>query len=312
MPSRSSSGLNAGGRSPRTSIEGTGSHFGVQALCSSTVIEIFVLGWQLFLRDFRTRYRQAYLGYVWAFARIVLTGGPIIMVGNQFGLGEADPTVDYIPFAFAGTFFFQVFWDGLVMPQWIGRRMRVIMRDIPIPSSAVLVAAACYTGFNSLLSGIVLTVLLVVFDASIAATFPLILVSFPVVMLAGIAVGAFILPVTFVYLDIRYALTFIAPVVMFSTPIFYVSPETGFLATVNTWNPLTYLINTPRDWLFAGFTGDEPLFAAIIVFVFILLAIALLFLRRGLPIALEQLIRPQGSGEDPSPINDPLAHPAGR
>ena len=49
--------------------------------------QLLVLGKTLVLRDFRFRYRQAYLGYLWAVARPVVGVLPLILVGNAFRLG---------------------------------------------------------------------------------------------------------------------------------------------------------------------------------------------------------------------------------
>ena len=55
-------------------------------------------------------------------------------------------------------------------------------------------------------------------------------------------------------------LPLLSPVLLWTAPIIYAAPEEGVLAVVNRWNPLTYLINIPRQWLVLGATDNDSLF----------------------------------------------------
>ena len=67
------------------------------------------LGKLLFLRDFRFRYRQTLLGYLWAVARPLMAVLPLTLVGSAFGLGGDMRTADYALFALSGFLMWQVF-----------------------------------------------------------------------------------------------------------------------------------------------------------------------------------------------------------
>src|SRR4029077_4916278 len=82
----------------------------------------------------------------------------------------------------------------------------------------------------------------------------------PLVIVAGMSLGVFIVPLTFIYLDFRYALPLAAPALMWTAPILYDSPAAGPLHWVNRINPLTYLIDAPRDWLVSGWRLEEAAF----------------------------------------------------
>ena len=115
------------------------------------------------------------------------------------------------------------------------------------------------------------------------------LLAFPIIVIGGLAIGTVFVPLTFVYLDFRFGLPLLSPFLLWTAPILYVSPEEGVLAVVNRWNPLTYLINVPRQWLVRGTTGDELTFLFCAVAFGALFWLGLRFLRRALPLAVESL-----------------------
>ena len=243
----------------------------------------------LVLRDFRFRYRQAYLGYVWAVARPIAGVLPLILMGSAFGLGGDMSAGEYALFAMSGFLMWQLFWDSVVSPQWLARRLRRVFQEAPLRPESVIAAgtglvlfnAAFYAGVFILASGLTRTVP--------AATFWMAVLACPVIVAGGLAVGAVFVPLTFVYLDFRFALPLLSPFLLWTAPILYVSPDTGLLATVNRWNPLTYLINIPRQWLVRGSDGDELVFVACAVAFMALFWLALRFLRRAMPMAVESL-----------------------
>ena len=110
-------------------------------------------------------------------------------------------------------------------------------------------------------------------------------------IVAGLSIGIFVVPLTFIYLDFRYALPFLQPVFLWSAPILYDSPDAGALHWVNRVNPLTYLINVPREWLTEGWRLEEIVFPVTVGVSFALLALGLKFYRHAMPRAIECLPR---------------------
>lgn len=248
------------------------------------------LGWLLFLRDFRMRYRQTYLGPLWAVARVVLTGAPLILVGSHFGLGGGRSAGEYVVFALVGLIIWQVFWDAVVSPQWVARRMRKMLTEAAFPIDAILVAGSGYVLFNTVIYLGLMAVALAIFRVPPPWTLPLGVVALPGLLLAGLALGVFFVPLTFVYLDFRYGLPFVSTALLWTAPIFYVSsPDQRLLYAVNTWNPLTYLIDVPRQWFVTGPSGHDGLFVACLAGFLLLLAAGLRFYRYAMPLAVERL-----------------------
>jgi lipopolysaccharide transport system permease protein len=247
------------------------------------------LGWLLFLRDFRLRYRQTYFGYLWAVIKVLAPSVPMILVGSQFGLGGERSTSDYALFALTGLVLWQVFWDSVLFPQWVARRMRRMLSEARFPYEAILYAAAGYVLFNAGLYLMLIVAATIVLGGGMPTTIPLGLIAIPGLILSGMGIGMVFVPFTFVYLDFRYALPMASPVLLWTAPIFYESPDSGLVHTLNVWNPLTYLIGIPRSWLTEGFTGDDMAFLVSLVVFGLIFLPAHLFFRRAIPIGVERL-----------------------
>jgi len=249
------------------------------------------LGLLLFLRDFRYRYRQSYLGYLWAVSRVLLGGIPIILVGSHFDLGAGRTPVAYAVYALTGYILWQIFWDSVISPQWIGRRLRKIVAEVPFRLEALLVAAGCYVAFNTSIYMVLLTLAFLIFKVAPPVTLLLGLAVLPLLVLAGLAIGAALVPLTYVYLDFRFGLPFLASALLWTAPIFYVSPEAGILRVINMWNPLTYIIDLPRSWFIAGLSGRDVLFVPCILAFIGLFTVGLRFYYRAMPAAVQTLSR---------------------
>ena len=250
-----------------------------------------VLGWLLFMRDYRARSRQTFLGSVWTVGQQLLSYVPMVLVGGQLGwMGNSDAS-RYALHSVVGLLVWQTFWDGLNSPQWIGRRMRGLLSQTPVPAESVLVAGCCQAAFNT---AIYLTIMLAMWVALWRlppASMLLGIVSLPLVVLAGLSIGVFVVPLTFIYLDFRYVLPFLAPAFVWSAPVMYDTPKAGPLYWVNRLNPLTYLVDAPRDWLTTGWRLENIVFPVTVIMSLALLAVGLRFYQRVMPRAIECLPR---------------------
>lgn len=211
------------------------------------------LGWQFFLRDFRLRYRRAYLGFIWSLAPLVTLGAALVAVGTHGRLPGED--VPYATRIFFGLVYFQVFFDGVLLPQQMARRSRSLLSSTPIPYGALSVAAAVYALTNYLMRLPLLVMIAVCQGASIHPEVALaMLVSFPLLLLSGLSLGQALTAPSLLLHDIRYSMPLVQSVLFLLTPILYTMPASGYLGLANRINPLTHLIGSAVDWSLAGST----------------------------------------------------------
>jgi ABC-type polysaccharide/polyol phosphate export permease len=260
----------------------------ITALWGSTRT-LFQLGFLLFLRDYRARFRQTFFGSLWAVGQVLLSYVPLVMVGSHFGLGGGQKL--YALHSMLGLLMWQMFWDGLYLPQWIGRRLRGVLGEISFPLEAVLIAGGCYAAFNATFYLLIILAGYFVVGVMPPASFVLGILAMPLVIAAGLSIGVYFVPLTFIYLDFRYALPLMQPALMWTAPILYETPASGALHWMNRLNPLTYLIAVPRDWFAEGWRLEEAAFPITIGISLVLLAAGLRFYHYSMPRALECLPR---------------------
>jgi len=272
-------------------VNGPGSFIGRVTAWWNRIRSLIEIGRLLFLRDYRARVRQTFLGSAWLVGQVLLSFLPLVLVGGQLGLGAGKGPRLYALHSIFGLLLWQMFWDGLYSPQWVARRLRGLLSEVPFPHEAVLVAGCNYALFNASIYVLIMVAAYASIGIVPPASAVLGLLAAPFIIMAGVAVGVFFVPVSFVYLDIRYGLPLIAPMLMWTAPILYDSPASGPLHWLNQINPLTYLIMAPRQWLTTGWQLDELGFPVAILVAGALLLVGLRFYRYSMPRALECLPR---------------------
>ncbi|MCA8962056.1 MAG: hypothetical protein KDC38_16130 [Planctomycetes bacterium] len=247
------------------------------------------LGRHLFLRDFNYRYRQTFFGYFWAVLKPMMLGASVILFGSQFESKGAEEPVPFAAFSFVGLLLLRIFWDSVIQPQWVTRRMRGMFRRGPFPHGAVLFASVYYVLVDASVYLILATVLLITTGAPVAWTAAFTLLAVPIIMAAGLALGVYLAPITLVYMDARYSLPAMFPGILLTVPVLYRPLDSGPLAWVNAWNPLTYVVGLPRDLLFG--LGEGQLFGFVVALALfaVIGSRGLRFFHRGMKVAIDQV-----------------------
>jgi lipopolysaccharide transport system permease protein len=236
-------------------------------------------GWYIFYRDFQFRYGLTLLGYFWSVVRPIASALPLIFVGRQFNLGAGVEGIPYSMYALTGIIFWNLFWDAFTMPMFLMHRTRTVLRRIPL-SPYSLVWAALFSALVNL--GVNLIILLLaafVMGTHVSWFAGLALLSLPLLLIAGLGLGLPMVSITAVYHDMRYGVGFLGQLFLWSAPIVHSIPPSGLLRTINLYNPLTYLIDAPRSWLFGLETETLPLFVLSACFSIVLFLIGCWYYR---------------------------------
>lgn len=248
---------------------------------------IIYLGWHLFLRDLKVRYRRTLLGYFWSVvpAFTLLAAAGILLAGNKGAGTVTRSSLNLL----AGLLVFQLFIESFMSPQQTVRRHRSLFMRHPLPPGSLL-ATASFAVFYQLLLRLPLFVLLA-FAMKTPFSFNLIQAAFSLLLLTalGVAAGSMLAPAAIVLWDVRYGTVLIQPLFFLLTPIIYAPPERGFLGLVNALNPLTYLVLGTRDWLLTGSSTYAMETACLAFPVAIFFMLAALFFHRSLGIAAQNL-----------------------
>ena len=212
--------------------------------------------WHLFVRDFVAGFRQKLLGYLWIVLLPLMGIASFVFMQWTGILNPGDMKIPYPIYVYIGTSVWGLFISSLttVASGLIGNSDFVMRTNIPKIGLAVTgLAALCYGLIVNLL---VLVVLLLVFQlkpSPWALLYPLAVL--PIILL-GIGLGLILSVVGAVARDITGMFTSIINFAMYVTPVVYTAQFTNpILIELVRWNPLTYLVDTPRS-LFV--LGDMP------------------------------------------------------
>lgn len=244
------------------------------------------LGWHIFLRDFRIRYRRAVLGAFWAVVPVAAFAVGISLIGDWVGFAQAPSTVAYPLLVLVGLILFQVFSEAVSAPIQIVRRCRIFMRTTPFNYEGILVASLFRVAISFLFK-FPLIVGACLYYQQFPSWFVVVgIMGVLTLAIAGMSVGAILVPYNMMFLDIRYALPYMMMLIMLASPILYPLPADGVIRDLNLVNPLTYLVLPTRSWLLGTPTeyGSGFVITALCFVIFSIFAV--LHFRRGIPMAL--------------------------
>lgn len=221
------------------------------------------LAWRLFLRDTSAQYRQTLLGYFWAVIPPLAAAAPFILLkeGGAVRLGETP--IAYPAYAVIGTTIWQAFVDALNAPLKTVTAAKSMLARINLPREGILLSGLLLSGSGVLVRLTLLAATMAVFGIAPAPTAWLFIFGMVALILMGFVVGLALTPFGLLYSDVQNSLPILTTFLMLLTPVVYPVPQTGLVATIAQYNPLTPLVSATRDWLVIGSTPHVAAFAMI-------------------------------------------------
>jgi len=212
--------------------------------------------WQLFWSGFKGTYIQSFLGIAWVLIMPLGTLATFIILrgAGLFNVGKIE--VPYPIFAFLGLMFWQIFVTGIQRSTNSLASAGRMLKKIYFPRE-VLVFSSLGTAIFSFLIQMVFVFLLF----GVYGFLPnwkiifLPLMTIPLLLLTC-GLGFIFSLINGVIRDLGRILSFGLTFLLFITPIAYEPPDTGFVATLATINPLYYLTVAPRDIALIGNLSD--------------------------------------------------------
>jgi lipopolysaccharide transport system permease protein len=135
-----------------------------------------------------------------------------------------------------------------------------LLRRMRFPLEAVFLAQVAESSFNLLAKIPVLLLVLIVFGVPLKASLLLGLLACVPVLLAGVALGALLAPLSSLGKDLDRAMVFLPWLVFLLTPVFYRTPVSGPWAMFQAFNPLTAMLDVMRYLSYGGGSPHWPAF----------------------------------------------------
>jgi len=246
---------------------------------SDILIEIKRNSWltyQLFRRDFLSSYKQSFLGVVWAiifpFVSIII----FISLNRSGILNIGDIGVPYSIYALIGITFWQFFSNGLIACSNSLVNAGSMILKINFSKKSLVIASIGKAIIPLIIHIILICILFIGYGKTpsiMSLLFPIFIIP---LLLFTLGLGFFTSLLNGVIRDIGNIITILLMFLMFFTPVLYAKPKTGILAIVTRYNPLYYLVSSPRDLILKGVI-DEWYGFLIVSLISIILFIICLF-----------------------------------
>jgi lipopolysaccharide transport system permease protein len=247
------------------------------------------LAWRLFVRDTRAQYRQSVLGYVWAFLPSVATTMVFAFLNSQQILHVGETKMPYPAFVVIGTVLWQTFYDALNSPLRAVLGAKSMLAKINFPREALILAGVADVVFNFLIR---VTLFIPVFlFYRIDVHFSILLAPLGVLglLLFGLAIGMWVLPLGVLYNDVGRGLGLISSFWMLLTPVVYPVSKSGIGAVLGKYNPVSPVLQTTRDWISGQPAANLESFVVITVASLIALLGGWVLFRLALPHVIDRI-----------------------
>lgn len=214
------------------------------------------LAWQLFVRDFKAKYRQSLLGYFWAVFPALVNAGIFIFLNATGAVKIEDTGMPYPLFVITGMMVWQCFAEALTTPSVAMAGAKQLYSKINFPREAILISGFGMLGFSILVRLAIIAIVLVVFKVVPTAQLVWFPVAFGGLMALGLAVGIAFGIAESLLTDSMRLLTLGTQFLLYTTPVLYPPRDEGVIGFLTHWNPLSPLVINARASLLGGVEPD--------------------------------------------------------
>ncbi len=205
------------------------------------------LTWRLFLRDFSTRYRQSFLGYVWAVFPALITTATFAWLNRSHVLAIKGTDLPYPVFVLLGMTIWQLFASGLTGCTQSLVGAGALITKINFPRETLVLAAYGQSLFEFLIRAALVAIAFAVYRTAPAWTVLLIPLAMVPLCLFTLGLGFLFSLVNGVIRDAGQVVTFVLTFWMFLTPVVYPAPTHGAKSLINVLNPVSPFVIAAQD-----------------------------------------------------------------
>ena len=210
------------------------------------LIESRYIGYRLAYRDIKAQYSQSALGMFWDFMDPLVLAFIFHMLreGNVFSTGETP--MPYSVYTTYGLFMYATFVSSVMLSVNVMVNARNLLRQQKFHPEALLISIFYRVCFMSVFRIVVMLIFSFATGAFVLVGMLKFILLFPVLILAGMAIGVFLAPFNVVYRDVgRFASMILVPL-RFISPVLFVLPDTPLYNTITYCNPFAIILMNLR------------------------------------------------------------------
>ena len=207
------------------------------------------LGFRFAVRNINSKYRQSFLGLLWAFLPPLATAMVWILLYQSKVVALKSVGVPYPLFVVTGTLLWTMFSTAVLAPMQTVQQNRSILVKINFPKEALLINAFYEILFNAAVVTIIITIELLIFRIPFTGHTLLYIPGVLLLSGLGMVIGLLLLPVSLLLKDIQFLLPSLLQFAMYLTPVVYAKPVYTGWSRILAYNPVTPVLTNVRAWL---------------------------------------------------------------
>lgn len=197
-------------------------------------------------RDLKVRYKQTYIGALWAIFQPFIT---MVVFSIFFGqlLGVPSDGVPYPIFVYTGLLFWQFFSSALTDTSNVLITNQPIITKVYFPRLILPLSSVASKFIDFFIASIILIGMMFYYGYT-PHILGLLLIPFLlfITFMVSVGLGLFLASVNVKYRDVRYLLPFFIQILMFVTPVIYPAGILGKYSWVLALNPMMGVIQSAR------------------------------------------------------------------
>ncbi|MFC1711958.1 ABC transporter permease [Patescibacteria group bacterium] len=216
------------------------------------IIDSKELIWQLFLRNFKSRYKQSFLGWAWIFLLPIVTMGTFLLLNMSGVIKIGDIPAPYPIYGLLGVSIWGIFSNGWLSLTDSITSAEQLVTKINFPKESLVISSYGHVVVDFLIRLLLVLIVFLVYGlrpSLLLSFFPIFIL--PLILLT-LGLGFITSVLNVIVRDTKKIISVGMNFFLFLMPIMYTIPEKGLLSVVNKYNPIYFLINTPRDVIISG------------------------------------------------------------
>jgi lipopolysaccharide transport system permease protein len=211
---------------------------------------------QLFKRDLFALYKQSVVGLSWAVIIPAISVASFVLLRRSGLLTFGELQVPYPLFAILGLAYWQLFATGVIAGADSLVRAGPMIVKINFSRKSLVLASAGQALVSFAIQIVLVLALLLAYGQPARPALLLIpFLAIPMLLLT-LGLGFVLAIVNGIFRDVGNVLPVVLTFGMFLTPVLYPRTTAGLLGTLTTFNPLSYLVDVPRDIVLTGGSVD--------------------------------------------------------
>jgi lipopolysaccharide transport system permease protein len=222
-------------------------------LMTRNIIRSRDLIWQLFKRDYFATYKKSFIGLTWVILSPIIGILSWVFLKKTGMLNPGDVGVPYPVYVLIGSSIWGLFMGTFTSVSQTLEASQMIIVQVNFPREALVFKQVAIQAVNFTISFLVNLAVLIGFGVVPSInTLLLPVVALPLLLFAT-AIGLIVSMISVVAFDMNRFIAAVMGLFLYTIPVIYSDQVTSRLAQlVIRWNPLTYLVCSPRDIVLYG------------------------------------------------------------